>query len=492
MNRLPRLLGGLVLPSLLAVCARGADAPPTPLPIGTLPSSPSPRSAVVSPAPAAAETRVVTLSLAGAQQLALEKNSLVCAARASLTAALVRREAINSLRVPTFVARDLPVRKQQSDRGVTVAEANFHLAQMNIKYAVTYAYLSYLYAKEQEQITLDAIANLTELRTKLLTPVAEDKDQAKKLRNPDELESTERTNFLYVETFLRLAQTRQQEAQVGAERALSALREALGLAPDTPVVLSRSRLPQVDLHLDKRILLELACSRRPEILQASLGLEVAGLETEAQAKASLLAFRMNTFASASDLHAQPLPEGRYDLEYRPSAVGPEYPVTLNGHRKNRIEQAEAWQERAGSVVERTKALIALETDQAYLRWVEASKKLLGYRQAYRAAQARVEEIRPEVVEGENFLQGLTGLLEAGNLASQLRSELNKARYEMLLGLAQLERVTAGGFCAKLDEAPDAPNEAALAIEAAKAVIKKRGKKTLLPETPLLTPVEVQP
>ncbi|MFQ3592000.1 MAG: TolC family protein [Gemmataceae bacterium] len=472
MNRLPRLLGGLVLPGLLSVCARGADAPPshlTPPPLsagsaGVLPAGPH----ATTPTP----IRLEPLSLSKAQQLALERSSHVRAAGASLTAAVVRRDAINSLRVPTFVARDLPVRKQQSDLGVSVAQANLHLAQMNIKYAVTYSYLTYLYAKEQEQVARDGIAGLTELRTKLLTPVDGD---SKELLNPDELTGLKRRNFLYVEIFLRTAQTRQQEAEVGAERALSALREALGLCPDAPLLLSRARLPHVDLHLDKRILLDLACSRRPEILQASLGVEVAGLETEAQAKASLLAFRMNTFASASDIHAHPLPEGRYDLEYRPGAVGPEYPTTLNGHRKNRVEQAEAWQDRAGSVVERTKALIALETDQAYLRWVEASKKLQGYQRAYRAAVARVEEIRPDVADAELFATSLTTLLDAGSLASQLRVELNKARYEMLLGLAQLERVTAGGFCARLDAAPDAPDEAALAIQAAKEIINKRPK-----------------
>jgi outer membrane protein TolC len=481
MYRLPRLLGGLVLPGMLAVCARGADAPVVTTPVTTLPAAP-----VLVVPPATAPTPAIrAVSLAEAQAQALERHTLITAARASLTAALVRRDAINSLRVPTFVARDLPVRKQQSDLGVSVAEANLHLAELNAKYAVTYSYLTYLYAKEQEKVATDAITNLTELRTKLLTPAPDAAD--KKPLNPEELDGLNRKNYLHVESFLRLAQTRQQEAEVGAERALSSLRETLGLCPDAALFVSRACLPHVDLHLEKRILLDLACSRRPEILQASLGVDVAGLEVEAQAKTSPLAFRMNTFASGSDLHANPLPEGRYDFEYRPGAVGPEYPTTLNGHRKNRIEQAEAWQGRAGSVVERTKALIALETDQAYLRWVDASKRLNGYRRAYQAAQARVEEIRPDV-EGGELTSGVPRLLEAGNIASQMRVEMNKARYEMLVGLAQLERVTAGGFCAKLDKAPDAPNEAALAIEAARAIIKRReGKKTTIDPLPTLEP-----
>jgi hypothetical protein len=38
-------------------------------------------------------------------------------------------------------------------------------------------------------------------------------------------------------------------------------------------------------------------------------------------------------------------------------------------------------------------------------------------------------------------------------ASQIRLELNQARYQLLLALAALERVTAGGICPGFDAAP---------------------------------------
>jgi hypothetical protein len=44
---------------------------------------------------------------------------------------------------------------------------------------------------------------------------------------------------------------------------------------------------------------------------------------------------------------------------------------------------------------------------------------------------------------------------------------------VLLNLAQLERVTAGGFCAKIDAAPDRPDDVAAAKAEAAALIKKR-------------------
>jgi hypothetical protein len=486
MYRIRSLLGGLVLPGLLSVCARAGDAPVAALPAdGVVVSQPE-------------VVQVIPLSLGAAQAHALERQPLVAAANASLVAAAVRRDAIHSLRVPNFVARDLPVRKQQSDLGVAVADANLRLAQMNALYAVNYSYISYLYILEQERIAADAIPRLLELRTRLLTPPDQDKGQAPKELNPEKLPRDERINFLQVETSLNLARTRQAEAQMAAERALSALREAMALPPDCPLAIARHRLMDVNLQLDKKVLLDLACARRPELVQASLGLEVAGLETLAQAKTSALAFRMNTFASGSDIHANALPEGRFDNEYRPAAVGPEYPVTLNGHRKKRVEQAEAWEGRAGTVVDRTRSLIALEVDQTYLRWLDASKRLAGYRAAYRTAEARVQELREDVVKGDNFAGGLPQLIKAGTAASQLRYELNKARYEMLLGLAQLERVTAGAFCAKLDQAADAPDEAALAIAAAQKVIEARKKQAFEEATdapialPPTQPLESQP
>jgi outer membrane protein TolC len=256
----------------------------------------------------------------------------------------------------------------------------------------------------------------------------------------------------------------------------------MGLCPTDHIVVGRKELPEVCLLLDKRILLELAMKRRPEILQATLGVSVAQLEVAAQQAPQWLAFRVNTFASGSDLHANPLPAGSFDNDYRPGAVGPEMPVTINGSKHDRVSIAEAYAGRADTVLARTKLLIGLETDQAFLRWVEASKKLAMYRVALRAAQERADESKalyrdPDAPGGgPGGVVTISRLLDNGGLASQMRAEVNKARYEMLLALAQLERVTAGGFCARLDTAPDRPDDVAAAKAAAKAMQKRRAEE----------------
>ncbi|MGL4555585.1 MAG: TolC family protein [Gemmataceae bacterium] len=480
MYRIRSLLGGLVLPGVLTVCARADEAPVLVLP---------PPPAAVTVAPPAP----VTLTFEAARTTAADRQTGVSVAVASLHAAITRRDAINSLRVPTFLARDLPIRKHQSDLGVSAADAALQLARLNASYGATYSYLSYLYALEQEKVAAEAIVNLNKLREKVLAPDeaeqrvasglvrqekgdkdAEKKDPEKKagkLKDPNRLSPEKWVEYLSIETYQGIARTRREEAAAGAERALSALREAMGLPPDAALNLARCRLPDLCLTLDKRILLDLAASRRPELTQAALGLDVANLETAAQTQQRFLAFRANTFASGSDLHSTPLPAGSFDNEYKPGAAGPEYPAMINGGKKAREAQAEAWASRAGTLVERTRGLIALETEQAFLRWVDATKRLAGYREAFQTAHKRVREYR-RIAEANEGLD-VPSILSSGAIASQMRADLNKARYEALLALAQIERVTAGGFCARLDGAADAPDEVAAADAAYEAAQKAR-------------------
>ncbi len=455
--RLPaRFLGAFAAPGLLAVggaiAAGERPSPPPSLPPAVVPAAPA------APVAHAAD-------LASARSSALERQPSVAAAIASLQAAVQRKHALVNLRVPTFLARDLPIRREQAEHGVEVAEAGVTLARMNASYSATFCYLTYLYAVEQEKVAADAIEGLREVKGKLEGD-DEDKDSYER-----------RSDVLLIDAYLGIAEARRAEANMGAQRAASALREAMGLCADAPLVIKCKAMPDVCLLLDKRILLELAQARRPEITQARLGADVASLEVDAQGKPGFFAFRVNTFASGSDLHSTPLPSGQFDHDYRPGATGPEMPVTINGGRKDRVGIAEAYAGRAATVVERTKLLIGLETDQAFLRWAEADRKLKHYRKAVLAAEERAEEARTIFRRrGPTDVLPVRELVTVGGLASQARADANKARYDLLVGLAQLERVTAGGFCARLEDAPERPDDVAAARAAARAMQKKRDAK----------------
>src|SRR5262249_49990596 len=114
---------------------------------------------------------------------------------------------------------------------------------------------------------------------------------------------------------------------------------------------------------------------------------------------------------------------------------------------DRVEQARAYASRAESVSEKTRNLIALEAEQAVLRWREARNRQKPIEEAFKRADKvstdSVDQFRKGKLKAEEALL-------AGVLATQLHLESNRAVYLELQALATLERVTAGGFCADLE------------------------------------------
>src|SRR5262245_58710142 len=206
----PRVVGGLAAAVLLALaCAAAGDEPrPDVLP---------PDAAV--PAP--------PLTLTACRGIALARQPAVAAARASLAAAAARSEALENLRAPELIRPDLPYRRQQAALGVKIAEAGLAQAEADADHAVTYTYLAALFARQQQDVADRAIENLNRLE-ELIQPAV-----AGKTRKDVSEQTLER-----VRVYILVAKSRREEAVAGVERALSGLREAMGVAPDCPLVLA--------------------------------------------------------------------------------------------------------------------------------------------------------------------------------------------------------------------------------------------------------------
>jgi outer membrane protein TolC len=346
-----------------------------------------------------------------------------------------------NLRVPTALARDLPHRRTQSAIGLQVATAGVHLAEINTDYGVQYSYLTYLYARTQQAVLDDSLDNLRRLRKTVRTIVEEG------LRG-----DIVTRDLNTIDSYIAMVQGRREESVKGQARALSALREAMGLPCDAALVLRHDRLLSVKPPaICREDVIALAVARRPEIVQANLGVDVTALEVVAQDKCALNP-RQPTFAAGSDLHANPLPAGSYDFDYKPGAVGPEMPTTINGNRRDRVAQAARYLDRSRSVADKARGLISLEAEQAYLRFAEARDKLPRYEEAYRQANIAFEDVKKKFTP-ENMNVRLDQFISAALVATQMRVSTNEARYQMLLGLALIERVTAGGLPANLGSAP---------------------------------------
>ena len=421
-----QLLGGIAASALLPLVPGGFAAE-------------AEQNAPIATAPAA-EVRVLDLS--ACRQIALDRQPAVAAARAGLEAAAARAHAVDNLRVPTCLVRDLPIRRKQAALGVIIAEAGVTRAEGDTVYGVTFSYLSAVYAGAQRQVARDAIAALTDLDQRVREAV--EKGLSRDVTKDD----VEKTGIRLLRAKARLEETTQ-----GEERALSALREAMGVGPDCVIAVADGSLPDADPPVDLHAVVALALERRGELIQAVNAAQVTGYEVDAQA-ARLLSPSVRTFAANSDIHSQPVPAGMYEDNYRPGAVPPEMPTQISGSRAGRVEQARAYSARAEALADKTRGLIALEAEQAYYRWQEAANREKRYRAAADRAEKQAADVRMRIRTG--FKAGsIDNVLYFQQLSSEMRVEANQARYQKLIALAALERVTAGGFCAGFAPQPAA-------------------------------------
>jgi outer membrane protein TolC len=416
---------GLAAPALLSVSgvALAAEPAPAPMPVAATPA----------PAPA-------PLDLAACRQFAFERQPGLVAARASLAAAHARAEALEHLHLAALVQRDLPIRRKQAALGVQISEAALSQAEWDTRHDVTFTYLAAVYATEQLAVANLGVEDLESLREII----------AAYLKDPNPPKDLSQRNVDQIDIALLVGKGRREEAVEGVERALSALREAMGVGCDYPVKLATNALPRVTAVVDKEQVVASALARRGEMTQAANVAQVTCFEIEAQKATWFPSAR--TFASGSDIHATPVPQGSHDDPYRPGGVGIEMPATINGHRSDRIEQARNYHDRAEAVVAKTHNLIALDAEQAYLRWLEASKKLAPFEEAATKADKLHDNVRKQY-DPKTGKTTVDELLNAGLLATQTRLQANATRYQQLQALAALERVTAGGFNAGLDVAP---------------------------------------
>src|SRR5262249_22997638 len=111
------------------------------------------------------------------------------------------------------------------------------------------------------------------------------------------------------------------------------------------------------------------------------------------------------------------------------------------------EHARDLSARAAAVVDKTRNLIALEAEDLYSKWQEAARKVPLSQVAQQAGSRLAQNTR------EDFRASQRGkiedLLTNEALAAQAAASYSEALYDLVVALADLQRVTAGGFDAGL-------------------------------------------
>ncbi|HJT76132.1 MAG TPA: TolC family protein, partial [Gemmataceae bacterium] len=384
--------------------------------------------------PPAAPPPPAVLNLWDCRRIALEKQPAVRAARASLAFAQARAAAVENLAVPAAIKHDLPIRRQQAALGVRVAQALVCQAEWDTLYNVTRNYISALYAQDQRQVADRAIQELKKFQNDPALPVVD-------------------WQVKQAGVYMAIARGRREAAVSGYQEARAALREAMGVGPDFCFELADSGLRDLDVPACRNDILALALARRGELVAASTLAQVVCLEADAQGLTHHPVAQ--TFAATADLHAQPVPTGLRDGIYRPAALAVEMPTQLVGSRTERVTQAQALSARAQEVVDKVRNLIALETDDAYARWAEASRQVKEFGEALSKSKALVEDVRQSAQPPKNTATTLD-VFNVNLLSRHTQLEYNTARYNLYLGLAAFERITAGGFCPGFERGLAAP------------------------------------
>lgn len=392
------------------------------------------------------------LTIQACRQISLANQPTLAATQAALKAALDRVHALETLRVPSCLARDLPLRRKQAALGVTIAQAAVAQAEVETLHGIVSSYLGALYAAQQVRLANDPDHGIRR-RLKDLQILVNDLFQSKQ-RHEDTL--PEHRNL--VRSFLQTLDGRVSEAEQGELRALAALREAMGMGPDCPVVLAGRDLPCPRVTLPPlNELTAFALAHRGEMIQAATFADVVCLEIDAQATNHRPSMR--TFASGSDIHAKPIPSTDLGgVNFRPSIVGPDMPVYLTGSRAARVQQAQDYCERARALTVKTRNLIALEVEDLYRRWLDKSAKAAHLQKAYYEAVAFSEKMRESFNKQEKrSYPNVDEVINAGLIATRLQLEWKEAHYQALLALAALDRATAGALAVDFDAAPACEN-----------------------------------
>lgn len=377
-----------------------------------------------------------TLTLAECLQVAREKQPGVQTQRAALAAAEDAMWALETLRLPATLKPELPLRRRQAALGVDAAAAGLVQAERDAAYGVVRLYVTVLFAREQERVARSVVERLAatlQVAKQALDAGARDVTAA----------DVDRTSV-----YLRLAEARRTQAVQGTKRALAALKEAVGFAPSGALDVPEGRLPELATQPLRDEIVAAAVARRGEVVQASAFAQLAALEVDVQATSHRQ--QMATFAVGGDIHSRTVPHVVRNSEYRPGAVPPEMPVQLTGTRQERIKHAESLCARAAAAYETTRNLVGLEAEDAFLRWEEAAQAALQAREGATAGDKLADDLSKDFAAGLKVR--VDEVVGARVLAAQARSQYNEFRYRQILALADLERATAGAFCAGVVEA----------------------------------------
>ena len=393
---------------------------------------PEPQSEDEEPSAESVETpTAMQYTLGQCMAVALERQPALRAAQFSLQSVEQGQAALYNLPwIAERLTTELPVRKQQAALGITLAKSEIAKVRQETIYDVSRLYWTCVYARQQEIIASNIIEQL-----EIYYDVAKQEfDTA--IVPPENL--TPFSLAIFRDT-IDLVSDRREEARLGYAQAMAALQEVMNVENTFIFEPADKELPIMNGTTTEEAVVQIALSRRPELLQAANGVDAFRLEVCAQAQAR--GYKVQTLASSSDLHARQVPFPNRTTEYKPGAVPPEMPAMLVGRTDDRVARARALSQRQNEVYNKAVGLVRLEATNAYLEWNSTRERIVKTKERYEERK-RLAKDAPAAAAARKDSELL---IQAVALSGRAQAEYLEAVYEHVKALATLERVTAGGI-----------------------------------------------
>jgi outer membrane protein TolC len=328
-------------------------------------------------------------------------------------------------------SRELPYRKEQACHGIAARQANLRQVCRDVDASVARLYYAVIYARAQKKVAESIV-----LRLKAV--VANGQTLLGQQGGPPDLTALSVTR---AKGYLTLAESRVDETNRGLGRAMSALREAMGFGPEFQFQIIADVLPAPFKGIDKDQILQLAMSCRGEVEMAQQGAAVTCLEIKAQM--AVARKKRMTAAAGGDVHANPVPTGSFGDDYKPGAIGLDFPMNFVGKRDDRVTRACDVNQRAEAAAEKARILVALEAEDAWLKWEESVAKIARFTEAVKDENDGADKAYNALVSGLNV--SYRDVLEIVVMAAQSQAHLNEALYNHAVALTDLERATGGAY-----------------------------------------------
>lgn len=442
-----RLIAGLVPVVALAAAAARDNAPVLPTVPAPVPRPFMAKGQTPLPAPTPLQDGAKNgngngdhgpeLTLGECIGVALERQPALKAVQSSAAAIEAGERALRKFgTLSTLFSPDLEVRKQQAKRGLMATSAEYQKLHNEVVQDVTRLFYTAVYAKQQQQLAENVVAQLDFL-------VDVGRDLLKTTKDAKDLEGFNTLKLRMMQNGLFEAKKLQATAKLGEKKALAGLREVMGVDERTfPFRVKDAALPVMkqNVPLTKDRVVELALERRPELVLAAAGVDAFRLEVYAQGRVPFKRV-VPTLASGADIHAKEIPAPNRGTDYRPGAIIPEMPTQLVGSKYDRVCRAMAFAQRAEAVYEKAHNLVIAEAEGTFYDFELAAERLALAKQQF--------ELSKEIQDLARAAQATTKqkdqLLQAEVIAAKGQSDYLTAVHEYLLALAALERVTAGGI-----------------------------------------------